>query len=41
VTKLIHDLNYNYTDKNEFNKLNKAVKRTFKLMGEYFFSLWD
>jgi hypothetical protein len=39
--KLIHGADYNYKKEGEYEKLNTSVKRSFELIGEYFFSLWD
>jgi hypothetical protein len=39
--KLIHDADYDYKKDGEYEKLNSSVKRSFELIGEYFFSLWD
>jgi hypothetical protein len=37
--KLIHDSDYE--KEGEYERLNQSVKRSFTLIGEYFFSLWD
>lgn len=39
--KLIHDIDYDYEKEGEYERLNQSVKRSFELIGEYFFSLWD
>jgi hypothetical protein len=39
--KLIHDSDYDYEKEGEYERLNQSVKRSFELIGEYFFSLWD
>jgi len=39
--KKVHKVDYNYRDEKEFKKLNIAIKRSFELIGKYFFSLWD
>ncbi|MBC8422059.1 MAG: hypothetical protein H8E03_01410 [Pelagibacteraceae bacterium] len=38
--KKIHNVDYDY-EKDEYEKLNKSVKRSFSLIGEYFFTFWD
>ncbi len=39
--KLIQDAEYDFKKDGEYERLNNSVKRSFSLIGEYFFSLWD
>ena len=39
--KKIHEVDYNYKDKDEGKKLKKSAERSFQLIGKHLFSLWD
>ena len=39
--KKIQEADYDYKKEGEYDRLNNSVKRSFELIGEYFFSLWD
>ncbi len=39
--KLIQDGEYDFQKDGECERLNKSVKRSFELIGEYFFTFWD
>ena len=39
--KKIHDLDYDYKDKELTKRLTKSSQRSFELIGKHLFSLWD